>query len=128
MPLNRAQLSAFVNAIGAATDTSIVPAVPGNRIRVVGGYVSAGAAAATVQFNSKGSGAGTAIAGLINLSINGTVDLGDDAQDFQTNVGEGLTVTTVGAGPTAVNVSFMLVPDNTPGQAGSVGGSGFPRS
>jgi hypothetical protein len=126
--LDRAELTAFVNGIGAATDTAVVTAVPGNRIRVIGGYVSAGAASSTVQFNTKPVGVGSAIAGLINLPINGTVVIGEDANDFQSNVGEGLTVTTVGAGPTSVNVSYLLVPDNTPGQAGSVGGSGFPRS
>lgn len=123
----RAEISTFVNAIGAAADTVIVTAVPGNRIRVVGGYVSAGAVSATVQFNSKGSGGGTACAGLINLPINGSLALGDSGE-FETNVGEGLTVTTVGVGPTAVDVTYILEPDNTPGQAGSVGGSGFPRS
>jgi hypothetical protein len=109
MTLDKSQLSAFVNGVGAATDTNVITAVPASRIRVVAGYVSAGAAASTVQFNSKGSGAGTACAGLINLAINGTVVLAPDAKFCETNLGEGLTVTTVGAGPTAVNVIYQLV-------------------
>jgi hypothetical protein len=100
-------LSAFVSGIGAATDTSIVAALPGRKIRVTGGWVSAGAASSTVQFNSKGSGAGTACAGLINLPVNGTVTL--DSVVIQTNLNEGLTVTTVGAGPTAVHVTYETV-------------------
>jgi hypothetical protein len=97
-------LPAFVNGVGAATDTNVVTALPGRKIRVVGGWVSAGAAASTVQFNSKGSGAGTACAGLINLPINGIFGL--DGVVIQTNMSEGLTITTVGAGPTAVHVTY----------------------
>lgn len=109
MSLDKSQAATFINGIGAATDTVIVAASGSRRIRVVGAVVSAGAAAATVQFNSKGAGAGTAISGLINLPINGTVVLPPDANYFTTNAGEGLTVTTVGVGPTAVNVTYQLV-------------------
>jgi hypothetical protein len=100
-------LAAFVNGVGAATDTNVVTALPGRKIRVVGGWASAGAAASTVQFNSKPAGSGVACAGLLNLPINGTVTL--DGVVIQTNLGEGLTITTVGAGPTAVHVVYETV-------------------
>jgi hypothetical protein len=107
--LDKSQLSAFVNGVGAATDTAVVAAVPGRAIRVIGGYVSAGAAVSSVQFNTKPAGAGTAIAGLINLAVSGTVVLSPDARYCQTNSGEGLTVTTVGTGPASVHVIYQLV-------------------
>lgn len=109
MALDKSQGSAFVNGLGAATDTAVVAAVAGRRIRVVGGYLSAGAAASTAQFTTKPAGSGTACAGLINLPINGTVVLSPDAKYCETNVGEGLSLTTTGTGPTSVSVIYQLV-------------------
>jgi hypothetical protein len=100
-------ISAFVSGIGAATDTAVVAAVPGRKIRVMGGYVSAGAAASTITFTSKPAGSGVACAGVINLPINGSLSL--DSVVVQTNLGEGLSVTTAQAGPASVHVAYELV-------------------
>jgi hypothetical protein len=100
-------LSAFVSGLGAATDTAVVAALPGRKIRVVGGYVSAGAAASTITFTSKPAGSGTACSGVINLPINGSLSL--DGTVIQTNMGEGLSVTTAQAGPASVHVTYETV-------------------
>jgi hypothetical protein len=78
-------------------------------MRVVGAVVSAGAAASSAPLNSKGGGAGTAIAGLISRPINGTAVLPPDANYCQTKPGDALTVATVGAGPAAITVIYQLV-------------------
>jgi hypothetical protein len=97
----------------ATTDSVVVAAVPGMKVRVLAYVVAATTTPpATVVFNSKGSGAGTAVSATYGLVAQQTLNEATDSSGlFQTNQGEGLTVTT-GAGTTAVTltVSYVLTP------------------
>jgi len=95
----------FTNIAASTTDGIILSAITGNRIRVLGIIPVCGGTATTLVFNSKGSGAGTAITATFALAANGGFVLptsGDTMNEvpwFQTNLGEALTATT-GTGST----------------------------
>lgn len=96
--------NAFANIASATTDGSIVAAVTNRIIRVFGISAEAGSTATSLVFNSKGSGAGTAISMTYALPANGGFVLTPDPYThqmpwFQTNSGEALTATT-GTGST----------------------------
>lgn len=109
------RLSTFVNAAGGATDTPVVAAVAGRKIRLIGFIVSPAAAtpAASIVFNSKSGGAGTAISATFGLvaGVPITVEPGEQrAGLLETNIGEGLSVTTgAGAGGAGVHVIYEVV-------------------
>jgi hypothetical protein len=108
--LDKSVLTTFRNSAVATTDDPIVAAVAGLRIRVVGFILTTTVTPpASITFNTKPAGAGTAISPAFGLVANTTIPVAD-GQWFQTNIGEGLTVTT-GAGTTAVGVvvSYLLV-------------------
>lgn len=104
-------LRVAVNVAAGTTDAAIAPAVAGRRIRVQSVFIDNGAAGATtVTFNSKGGGAGTAISPLLSLATSGGAVLSEaDAGWWETNVGEGLTVTTSAGAPVGVFVTYFLV-------------------
>ena len=89
--------NAFDSVAASQTDSVLIAAVAGKKIRVIAAFVSCGATPSTVQFNSKPAGAGTAIGPVINNSISLP-----ECQSgwFDTKLGEGLTVST-GAGSTS---------------------------
>ena len=96
--------SAFTNIASNQTDASVVASKTGRIIRVLGMACEAGATATNITFNTKGSGAGTAISMLFALPANGGFVLpivSSEGQSpwFQTNSGEALTATT-GVGST----------------------------
>jgi len=101
----------FVNGtaiVAGQTDAAVAAAVPGRRIRVLSVFAfPTTTPPVSMTFNSKGSGAGTAISPVlpfvasVPLSIPGSAEVGL----FQTNVGEALTVTNP-AGTTLV--AFMV--------------------
>jgi hypothetical protein len=98
----------------ATTDgvSNLPVAAAGLRIFVLDAEIFAGATpAASVTFNSKGAGAGTAISPVIPQSANGITRIGSQFGLYVTNVGEGLTLTT-GAGTTAAvgSIRYFYAP------------------
>src|SRR4051812_41148711 len=65
----------FANIAASTTDGPIVTAVAGKKIRVIAGVWQAGATATNITYNSKGSGAGTAISPLFAAGANGGASL-----------------------------------------------------
>ena len=99
-------LRASHSTAASATDDVVLAAQPGLRIRVLGVVASAEGTSTAITFNSKGSGAGTAISSKLTLAATGpTVIPYAKPGWFQTNAGEGLTVTT-GSGAT---VDFQII-------------------
>jgi hypothetical protein len=102
---------AFDSVAASQTDSVLVAAVTNRRIRVLTFLINWGAATASpVTFNSKGSGAGTAKTPAFTgpvTSIGGAS--GDRAGLFETNRGEGLTVTTGAGSTTGIMVTYELV-------------------
>lgn len=102
----------FANVPVSQTDyaTSMPAARAGFRIRVYAVIASSGATATNVTFNSKGSGAGTAIGPALAFGANGGAVLPYNPFGwFDTNRGEGLTITT-GAGSTqGVAISYGYI-------------------
>lgn len=102
------ELFAFAN-VAAGTDGAVISAVAGSKIRVLS-YAVSGAAGgvATITFNSKPSGSGTAITNLFSLPANGNINEADNNGLFETASGEGLTAT-VGTNTVGVRITYILV-------------------
>ncbi len=101
---------AFANVAASQTDSSIVAAKTGKSIVVTGVYFVSGGTATNVTFNTKGSGAGTAISGLVADAANGGCVLPYHPKGwFVTNNGEALTVTTGTGSTTGIGVTYELV-------------------
>lgn len=101
----------FAKASVAAsqTDSSVVAAVSGKKIRVLGVILS-GASATSVTFNSKPAGAGSAIAPAMIYTGNSVQSLAATSIGyFETAAGEGLTVTTGAGGTSAIGVVYIEV-------------------
>lgn len=102
--------SAFANVAASQTDSSIVAAVAGKRIRVKAVAFVCGAVATNATFNSKGSGAGTAISPLFANAANGGAVLPYHERGwFETELGEGLSLTTGAGSTTGVLVTYVKV-------------------
>jgi hypothetical protein len=104
------------NISPSSTDASLVTAKPGVSMRVIGGFLVASATATSIVFNSKGTGAGTAISSTIYCGANGGLimpspsptNVGEPPPGyFQTIKSEGLSATT-GSG-TTVGVTVVYV-------------------
>lgn len=112
MPAFGGKNSAFANVAASQTDSSVVAAVTGRAIRVLSvAVVNGDTAGSAVTFNSKPAGAGAAISGTFKSGANGAIVLPESSGWFQTNIGEGLTVTT-GAGAATnvgIHVTYALV-------------------
>lgn len=92
---------AFANIATATTDGSVVAAVAGKKIRVLAVSVTTGATATSTTFNTKPTGAGTAISATFTLGANGSKEMAFNPTGwFETNAGEGLSATTSAAGAT----------------------------
>lgn len=103
----------FSNVASATTDGALVTAVSGKKIRVLGVLLDAGGTATTVTFNSKGAGAGTAISATFDLLARGVAPFPiHDYGWFETNAGEGLTVTTGTGSTVGIQVVYTLVPSS----------------
>ena len=109
--------TSFANVAASQTDSNIISALDGKIISVIGGFAVVAGTATNVTFNSKGTGAGTAISSIIPCGINGGLLMPLPAQQntgeppfgyFKTNKGEGLTVTT-GAGASIVGITITYV-------------------
>lgn len=102
--------SAFANVATATTDAAVIAAVAGKQINVLAVAIVDSTAAASVTFNSKPGGAGTAISALFAVGINGVMALPEQPKGwFITNSGEGLTVTTTGTTPVGIQVVYELL-------------------
>ena len=104
--------SALKNIAASQTDAAVVTAVTGYAIRVVSVYALAGATATTLTFNSKPAGSGVAISPLLaNAANGGEVLPHNDHGWFETEISEGLTVTTGAGATTGFQVNYILVPN-----------------
>lgn len=93
------------------TDSQIVAAVAGKKIRVLTLAMACGGTATAITFNSKGSGAGTAISVAFNNAANRTESLPRNPEGwFETNAGEALTATTGTGSTTGVILNYVEVP------------------
>lgn len=104
------QQNAYDAIAASATDSVLVAAVTGRRIRVHAVIINQGdTTPSTVTFNTKGGGAGTACFPPLKAVANGVVQLHDKKEGwFATNAGEGLTVTTGAGSTTSVIVAYSL--------------------
>lgn len=102
---------AFANVTTGQTDSVVVAAVTGKKLRVLQAVLVAGATAQPITFNSKGAGAGTAISPLIANAANGGEVLPFSPLGWiETNSGEALTATTPGSGSTTgVLIAYIEV-------------------
>ena len=102
--------AAFANVNASTTDAPVVAAVAGKRIRVLAFYFVCGATATNATFNTKGGGAGVAISCLVANAANGGAVVNHNPRGwFETELGEGLTLTTGSGSATGVQVSYVLV-------------------
>lgn len=103
--------NAFDAIAASATDSNLVSAVTGKKIRVLSFLLNQGdTTPSTVTFNSKPGGAGTAISPAFKTAANGVVDVALNPRGwFETNASEGLTVTTGTGSTTGVIVVYEVV-------------------
>jgi hypothetical protein len=102
--------NAYAAVAASQTDSSLVSAVAGRKIRVTTVIINQGdTTASTVTFNSKGSGAGTAIYPALKFAANGGIGVTNTTGLFETIAGEGLTVTTGAGSTTGIAVTYELV-------------------
>lgn len=100
----------FANISASTTDGALVSAVSGKALTVVSAFLVAGATATNVTFNTKPSGSGTAITCLIANGANGGAVLPYNEQGwFNTNMGEGLTVTTGSGSTVGIQVCYLEI-------------------
>jgi len=94
----------------AGTDTAIVAAVTGKKIRVLAVDLDCAGTATVFTFNSKPAGAGAAIAGPYNEAISEGKSLGYNPHGwFETVVSEGLSATTGAGSNTTVLLTYVEV-------------------
>lgn len=93
------------------TDSVLVAAVTGRKIRVIAFIINHGDTnASAVTFNSKGSGAGTARFPALKYAANGGTTTAEVSSGwFETLAGESLTVTTGAGSTTNVAVVYEIV-------------------
>jgi hypothetical protein len=100
---------AFATVTAAATDTAIVAAVSGRRIRVLDVKLTTTVAATGITFNTKPSGAGVAITPAFTVAVD-VVSFGfNQLGHFQTSVGEGLSATTGAGNSIGVQITYIEV-------------------
>jgi len=104
--------NAYDSIAASATDSALVAAQAGLKIRVLSIAINQGdTTPSTVTFNSKPAGAGTAIYPALKAAANGGFVLPHNERGwFETNAGEGLSVTTGAGSTTAVAVTYTAVP------------------
>jgi hypothetical protein len=101
---------AFANVAASQTDSSLVAAVTGKKIRVLAAACLAGGTATTITFNTKPAGAGSAISALFANGINGGEVLPyNPAGWFETASGGGLSVTTGAGSTTGIQITYCEV-------------------
>ena len=108
---SRGVLNAFDSIAAGTTDSALVAAVTGKKIRVLAVVINQGdTTPSTVTFNSKPGGAGSAKDPALKAAANGGFVIPYNPVGwFETNSGEGLSVTTGAGSTTAVSVVYELV-------------------
>jgi hypothetical protein len=101
---------AFASIAAATTDGALVTAVAGKKIRVIDFKIGSTGAATSFIFNTKPAGAGSAVsANLIAPASSFVASSFNILGHFESNTGEGLTLST-GAGTTiAVQITYIEV-------------------
>lgn len=106
----KSSIPTFANVAAGQTDSQIIAATNGMAIKVVSVAFVTAATATNATFNSKGSGAGTAISCLFANGANGGAVLNRNEDGwFITNTGEALTLTTGAGSTTGVLVNYILI-------------------
>lgn len=110
-------LAGFANVAANQTDAALVAAVPGFQVMVLSMFAHLqGGTALNVTFNSKPSGAGSAISSTKQVAPNGgfVQTRGCEADFlFATKNGEGLSVTTGATGSTVgLDFTYVLFPND----------------
>ncbi len=101
---------ALANVAAGQTDSQVVAAVAGKKIRVLAAVVVAGSTATNITFNTKPAGAGSAISCLLANGANGGAVLPFNPVGwFETAAGQGLTVTTGAGSTTGIQVVYVEV-------------------
>jgi hypothetical protein len=103
--------NAYASVAASQTDSVVVAAATGKKIRVIALASQQGdTTASTVVLNTKGSGAGTAISPTFKGAANALLVLPVCASGwFQTTISEGLTVTTGAGSTTGITVIYEVV-------------------
>jgi hypothetical protein len=107
----RGAKNAHVSVAASQTDSVVVAAVAGQKIRVLQFLINQGdTTPSTVTFNTKPAGAGSAIFPVLKAAANGgfVVPFGKHGW-FETGRGEGLTVTTGAGSTTSIVVVYEMV-------------------
>lgn len=109
--LDKSVLFAKASVAASQTDSAVVSAVAGRKIRVLAFLLNQGdTTASTVTFNTKPAGSGTAISVAFKAAANGVVAAPlSPGGWFETNAGEGLSVTTGAGSTTGIQVVYTLV-------------------
>lgn len=98
------------NVAASQTDSSIVAAVTNKAIRVLAAHAVAGGTQTNLTFNTKPAGAGTPISPLLANAANGGEILPWNPLGwYDTNIGEGLTVTTAAGATSGLQVLYAEV-------------------
>lgn len=101
---------AFASVAQSQTDSAIIAAVAGKKLRILWFFLLAGGTATSVTFNTKSGGAGTAISPPIPAGVNGGAVSGfNPFGPMETVAGEGLSVTTGAGATTAIMVNYIEV-------------------
>lgn len=101
---------ALANVAASQTDSALVTAVTGKQLRVLAAVFVTAGTATNITFNSKPAGSGTAISALFAAGANGGAALPFSPVGwFQSNSGEGLTVTTGAGSTTGIQVCYVEV-------------------
>lgn len=99
----------FANITASSTDSNLVSAVAGKKIRVHAVVFQCGGTATTATFNSKGTGSGTAVSMQFQNGANGGAVLPESEVGWiETAVGEGLTLTTGAGTTTGVHLIYSI--------------------
>jgi len=100
---------AIGNIAASQTDSSMVAAASGRKIRVTSLAIKSAGTATNVTFNSKPSGSGVAITPLFAMGVNDDLVLPHNPDGwFSTLAGEGLTVTTGTGATVGILVNYEL--------------------
>jgi hypothetical protein len=102
--------SAFVNVAASQTNTVLVAAVPGSRIRVTNMFCVCSGTATTLIFSTYTGTAATAISATFNNAANGGAVLNYNPKGwFETAKSDSLVVTTGAGSTTGVQVGYVLI-------------------
>ena len=109
---DRGLRNAYDTIAASSTDSVLVSAATGKKITVLSVVINQGdTTPSDVTFNSKGAGSGTAISPALKAAANGGFVIPFNPRGwFETNSGEGLTVSTGAGSNTAIIVTYELHP------------------